>query len=310
MWGDSWTGGARPPWYKRPRPLAAVAFVVVILVLVGLSGRSHSVILSAPLVLGGANAVQFKSNRKKHRSRQQALVSTGAHGACTATQSPGDSRSRIQVGRQLAVISSIALVLGGCGTGVSVDIPLPSVQLPIPGKVAVAPPPNFSQEDARWAHHRLGVSSEPSHDLAWGGCYVTSVAMLFDAYLPNFTDPAGLNQSLIASNGFQDGGVLDWSAAASLAPLNMSFKFTPNKPFSWNEVDSELAAHRPVLVPVKGIRDHIVLIWAMKGSGSSASYSVVDPQKGGAYTWQRSASSHSGDNGRYEISGLTVFAPG
>jgi hypothetical protein len=64
MWGkDPWIDGAKPPWYKRPRPLAAVVMVVVIVLLVLVSSRGSRATATPPAREAGDSSMVLIDER-------------------------------------------------------------------------------------------------------------------------------------------------------------------------------------------------------------------------------------------------------
>jgi len=77
----------------------------------------------------------------------------------------------------------------------------PSGGLSLPDKTV------FLQKDKRWAHHRLGKTSD---DLASDGCLVTATAMAL-GNLGFKTNPADLNARLTRADSFTKQGWMIWS---------------------------------------------------------------------------------------------------
>ncbi len=65
----------------------------------------------------------------------------------------------------------------------------------------------YNQKDERWAHHKLGKTSD---NLGQDGCLVTATAMAL-TNLGFQTDPADLNARLTRADGFTQRGWLIWS---------------------------------------------------------------------------------------------------
>jgi len=65
----------------------------------------------------------------------------------------------------------------------------------------------YNQKDPRWAHHKLGKTSD---SLGKDGCLVTATAMAL-TNLGFQTDPADLNSRLTHADGFTQQGWLIWS---------------------------------------------------------------------------------------------------
>jgi hypothetical protein len=119
--------------------------------------------------------------------------------------------------------------------------------------------------------------------MASDGCFVTSLAMLFNYYQAGFTDPGKLNQQLTANGGFTNKCWINWEAIkAPLAPDHIAFQgFGAST--DWSQVDQELAARHPVLVQVSSTITplHMVVIVGKTGD----SYNIIDADNGHPYMW-------------------------
>lgn len=108
--------------------------------------------------------------------------------------------------RTLLMVSLAALVTA-CGSTPDVT-PAPASQYtPLSASLSLPDKTVFNQKDKRWAHHRLGKSSD---NLGTDGCLVTATAMAL-GNLGFQTTPADLNARLTEQDSFTSQGWLIWS---------------------------------------------------------------------------------------------------
>jgi hypothetical protein len=157
--------------------------------------------------------------------------------------------------------------------------------------------PSLSQTDSRWDQKTLGFNDPNALDkwkhpynIHWYGCFITSIAMLFDFYRDGFTYPDKLNDTLKALGldvGFaRNTENVVWAGTTNVAPSGVSYRTADT---NWANVRSELVAGRPVLASLtygKG-RTHMVIIIGMFNDlkTGATSYQTIDAWDGGLYTW-------------------------
>lgn len=71
---------------------------------------------------------------------------------------------------------------------------------------------HFRQNDLRWGHEKLGLTTETIKAVGCAMCSVASAAQ----YLGETTDPSTLNRALIENEGYTEQGWLVWSAIAKI----------------------------------------------------------------------------------------------
>lgn len=164
----------------------------------------------------------------------------------------------------------------------------PVITMPSPRPTSGSPldVPLFSQREQPWCGQTLGHNT-PGHgySVASYGCVITSLAMIFDYYSPNYTDPGQINRTLTArqsGQGFDpNDGNVDWGPAAAAGPPGISV----TSDNSWSHVNSELAAGHPVLAWFQYAPSpedtHAIVLTAASESG----YVFNDPWDGQVHRW-------------------------
>ena len=129
----------------------------------------------------------------------------------------------------------------------------------------------FGQRDPRWGQMKIGGSGET---IAAVGCTLCSLSMGICS-LGGDTDPAELNQGLIANDGYTDRGWLIWAAVAKAEPgMEVKVYEKPNHA----AMDEALRAGQIPLVKFwigMGV-PHWVAVVGKKGK----EYLVLDPLEG------------------------------
>jgi Peptidase_C39 like family len=142
-------------------------------------------------------------------------------------------------------------------------------------RVAI-PVPAFSQDDPRWSLELLG----PTFDtIGQAGCAITSASMVLSAYGVD-TDPARLNQFLMANAGYTERGWLYWEKAAAIAPAGQVEKAYEDLP-SYALIDRNLLAGNPVIVrlTLRNGTTHFVVVVGKEGWN----YLIQDPARPATY---------------------------
>lgn len=170
--------------------------------------------------------------------------------------------------------------------------------------------PFFSQNNSEWAEDQLGdcrklhigwiagVSEYPPKRAQ--GCAITSKAMLFNYYHPDYQDPGQLNICHWANGGYAGGCRVWWNETC--APPGVFFiDVVKNKELFDSIINSELAAGYPVIAGVKSkkISSHFVVITAANGT----TYYINDP-------WDVEPIPRTMDDGSlgsYEIKALYLY---
>lgn len=165
-----------------------------------------------------------------------------------------------------------------------------TVTLVSPAAIPIIPVPFFSQRDyspGRWGAKTLGSPTDPKDThgcdgitIGRHGCFITSLAMLYNYYELEFTDPSRLNNDFVRRQLFgpnDDGRCLDiikWPSKGSQdfgGPLGVTYEGTTG------DLDSELSQGYPVFAavvwgPKKKL--HAVLIVGKQADGQ---YVINDP---------------------------------
>lgn len=151
----------------------------------------------------------------------------------------------------------------------------------------------FAQDDPRWTDVRLGGSTDT---LGVEGCAVTSAAMVAAFYGVN-TDPRRLNDFLTRTGGLDNGGYIDWSQVASVAPNRMRLVY--DGVASYELIDENLLVENPVIImiPLRDGAYHFVVIVGKEGQN----YLIRDPASSGHTYPLRQRTSR--------IGGLCIFRP-
>ena len=134
----------------------------------------------------------------------------------------------------------------------------------------------FSQQDPRWKGDLLGT--DKSSTIGSYGCLLTSMAMVSSAYGFNVT-PEQLNAQMRQAGGFQGAFVMPVFISKAVPGMRqVNYIECPNQPAPLAEIDSYLAAGKPVIVevdysPNAGIQNHWIVLTSKKGDD----YIVQDP---------------------------------
>ncbi len=115
--------------------------------------------------------------------------------------------------------------------------------------------PLFSQLDRHWAGNKLGSSNLTIGNY---GCALTSKAMVFNYYSPNFTDPARLNRYFKNHNGYVSGCLIKWNNVGVPAGVNYAGGVSCNR----GAIDQKLESGFPLIAQVYKVRMpmHFVVI--------------------------------------------------
>lgn len=154
--------------------------------------------------------------------------------------------------------------------------------------------PLFGQRDPRWAEDQLGDCPDKrmgARGNSWG-CFVTSKAMLYNYYQPNFTTPGQLNEYLTNHGGYcvdlncenTGGCLMRWEKMGAQAiggPPGVTAQGSmwgdPTMDSAVRDrVNSELSQGYPVLAWVwgAGMPNHMVVLTAPEGN----TYRINDPE--------------------------------
>ena len=172
---------------------------------------------------------------------------------------------------------------------------------------AMTPTPLLSQRDPAWGSNTLGFNRPDDRDrfgnpfsIYWYGCFITSVAMLFNRYQPGYTTPADLNERLKAAGGFSpNSGLLRWPSLNTVAPAGVTWPH--KKGGGCDVVDRQLAAGVPVPIDAfSSVTNQHMVVVVGKEAGS---YLINDPWDGGRYVWPNGALAGSG----YRVSFFHIF---
>ena len=80
----------------------------------------------------------------------------------------------------------------------------------------------YCQSSDPWGDDILGNNTNQQDNISMYGCFVTSLAMIYNCHCPGYTDPGDLNKRL-TPDGFESGsGNLNWKYLAM--PIGMSYK--------------------------------------------------------------------------------------
>jgi len=134
----------------------------------------------------------------------------------------------------------------------------------------------FSQQDPKWKGKLLGNDKEST--IGSYGCLLTSLTMVCSAYGIDLT-PEQMNEKMRAAGGFQGAflmPVMIGSAVPGLRQVN--YIECENQPAPLTEIDSYLAAGKPVIVevdysPNAGLQNHWIVLIAKNGDD----YVIQDP---------------------------------
>jgi hypothetical protein len=120
--------------------------------------------------------------------------------------------------------------------------------------------PYYLQNDPQWGAETIGGSDEP---MAGSGCTVACVAMGLSA-LGHQMNPSQACAKLKRQNGFTSDGLIIWSKVAGLTNGAVEAGVVP---LSYEVIDAELAAKRPVIAKIMLMETipHWVLIVGKEG---------------------------------------------
>jgi hypothetical protein len=134
----------------------------------------------------------------------------------------------------------------------------------------------FSQQDPKWKGKLLGTDKEST--IGSYGCLLTSISMVCSSYGIDVT-PEQLNDRMRSAGGFQGAFLMPVFISGAVPGMRQSnYIECQNQPAPLSEIDSYLAAGKPVIVevdysPKEGLQNHWIVIIAKKGDD----YIIQDP---------------------------------
>ena len=134
----------------------------------------------------------------------------------------------------------------------------------------------FSQQDPRWKGKLLGTDREST--IGSYGCLLTSMSMVCSVYGFDIS-PEQLNDKMRAVGAFQGAFVMPVFIGKAVPGMRqVNYIECPAQPAPLAEIDSSLAAGKPVIVevdysPKSGLQNHWVVLIARKGDD----YVIQDP---------------------------------
>ena len=133
--------------------------------------------------------------------------------------------------------------------------------------------PYFSQLDPAWKDRALGNNPcGNGFTIGSHGCVITSVAMILNYYVPNYTTPLRYNNWL-KTHGFDPGdGEYPWNKTSEYTNGVVTGD-SPNDNVDWATIDNELSSGRPVVVKVNYASGHYIVITGKKDE----KYYINDP---------------------------------
>ncbi|GEM_PF-6115930 len=131
--------------------------------------------------------------------------------------------------------------------------------------------PLFNQLDSRWASVKLGFSNLT---IGGYGCALTSKAMVFNYYLPNFTDPKRLNSYLKNHNGYVSSGLIKWNNCGT--PSGVSYG--GSVPISRSVISQKLNQGSPLVGQVYKVR--MPMHFVVLTGESDDNFLINDPWQG------------------------------
>ena len=148
--------------------------------------------------------------------------------------------------------------------------------------------PYFSQLDPAWKDRALGnnpcnppqppCDDEDKYTIGLHGCTITSVAMIINYYVPDYTTPLRYNNWL-KSHGFDE---CDGNYPFFKKPREPSEQYTggvvkgdssATYDVNWTTIDNELSSRRPVVVKINYASGHYIVIKGKK----DGKYYINDP---------------------------------
>ncbi len=185
--------------------------------------------------------------------------------------------------------------------------------------------PYFAQTDPSWAGRGIGNSGIT---VGCYGCALTSVAMVFNYYKPNITNPGIIaafpsfphdpskcdNWCGCSGDGyvFTSGGCINWWEIAqkygfTIDPLSFGL--------DWNKINSEINQGHPVIVKTSSsaVSSHYVVIVGR----DDQDYIVLDPYKAvlkngtpiGGCVYLHQSLAYAANNGQGSISQIIIYHP-
>ena len=134
--------------------------------------------------------------------------------------------------------------------------------------------PYFSQLDPRWKDVPLG-NNAPGNGYTIGshGCVITSISMIINYYIPDYTTPLRYNNWL-KTNGFAPGdGEYPWNNKTSEYTNGVVTGDSPDDNVNWTTIDNKLSQGHPVMVKLNTNQWHYIVI---KGK-QNGTYYINDP---------------------------------
>ena len=164
--------------------------------------------------------------------------------------------------------------VGNVTPAVEANTVVAAPHISLAGEIPPLTVPLFKQADSRWGGIRLGVCNGLT--IRTAGCAITSLAMIFNYYQPDFTDPGRLDNCLTNNNGYVSGCSVIWGNGCMPAGVSSA---------GWGsttQIDNELLNGHPVVARLildssygaYAGADHFVVI---TGKRSDGQYIMNDP---------------------------------